>query len=291
MDVVKTGALIAQARKEKELTQKALAEQLHVSVQAVSKWERGLSCPDIGLLEPLAEALNLTVTELLSGRRGEEPKMVLNLTPHSEAWSEEEQRWTQMRFDCGISFLGLRPLKGGHAVQLLEKYPHRQGQAAVGAGRRPLWRRRSRPAFPASPLRQVSISPGLHIADYIHEAPAQIGQGIFHPRRDLLEVVPNQEAVGLQFPELLRQGRLCYLLQLAAQGPESANIAKGYIVENFQLPFAAQNLLKGRHGLAALNCRFRFSHGFQPPGGHYIAHAVKKQGTAKKYRTFIFSAP
>ena len=77
MDVVKTGALIAQARKEKELTQKALAEQLHVSVQAVSKWERGLSCPDIGLLEPLAEALNLTVTELLSGRRGEEPKMVL----------------------------------------------------------------------------------------------------------------------------------------------------------------------------------------------------------------------
>ena len=175
--------------------------------------------------------------------------MVLNLTPHSEAWSEEEQRWTQMRFDCGISFLGLRPLKGGHAVQLLEKYPHRQGQAAVGAGCRPLWRRRSRAAFPASPLRQVSISPGL------------------------------------------RQGRLCYLLQLAAQGPESANIAKGYIVENFQLPFAAQNLLKGRHGLAALNCRFRFSHGFQPPSGHYIAHAVKKQGTAKKYRTFIFSAP
>ena len=43
MDVVKTGALIAQARKEKELTQKALAEQLHVSVQAVSKWELGLS--------------------------------------------------------------------------------------------------------------------------------------------------------------------------------------------------------------------------------------------------------
>lgn len=45
MDVVKTGALIAQARKEKELTQKALAEQLHVSVQAVSKWERGAELP------------------------------------------------------------------------------------------------------------------------------------------------------------------------------------------------------------------------------------------------------
>lgn len=74
MDAVKTGALIAQARKERELTQKELAERLHVSAQAVSKWERGLSCPDIGLLEPLAEALRLTVTELLSGQRGEEPK-------------------------------------------------------------------------------------------------------------------------------------------------------------------------------------------------------------------------
>lgn len=73
MDAIKTGGLIAQARKEKELTQKDLAETLHVSAQAVSKWERGLSCPDIGLLEPLAEALGLTVTELLSGQRGEQP--------------------------------------------------------------------------------------------------------------------------------------------------------------------------------------------------------------------------
>lgn len=73
MDAVKTGGLIAQARREKELTQKDLAELLHVSAQAVSKWENGRSCPDVGLLEPLAEALSLTVTELLSGQRGEEP--------------------------------------------------------------------------------------------------------------------------------------------------------------------------------------------------------------------------
>jgi len=74
MDAIKTGGLIAQVRREKELTQKDLAERLHVSTQAVSKWERGLNCPDIALLEPLAEALGLTVTELLSGQRGEEPK-------------------------------------------------------------------------------------------------------------------------------------------------------------------------------------------------------------------------
>ena len=43
MDAMKTGGLIARRRKEKELTQRDLAEGLHVSVQAVSKWERGVS--------------------------------------------------------------------------------------------------------------------------------------------------------------------------------------------------------------------------------------------------------
>ena len=43
MDAAKTVALIAQARKEKDLTQGQLAQRLHVSVQAVSKWERGVS--------------------------------------------------------------------------------------------------------------------------------------------------------------------------------------------------------------------------------------------------------
>lgn len=74
MDVVKTGALIAQARKEKGLTQKELAEKVYVSVQAVSKWELGKNFPDLPLMEPLAEALDLTVSELLAGERGEAPR-------------------------------------------------------------------------------------------------------------------------------------------------------------------------------------------------------------------------
>ncbi len=73
MDAMKTGALIAQARKEKGLTQKELAEKVYVSVQAVSKWELGKNFPDLPLMEPLAEALDLTVTELLAGERGEQP--------------------------------------------------------------------------------------------------------------------------------------------------------------------------------------------------------------------------
>ena len=74
MDAQKTGGLIAQARKEKGLTQRELAQALHVSAQAVSKWERGLNFPDLTLLEPLGDCLGLTVSELLSGARGEEPK-------------------------------------------------------------------------------------------------------------------------------------------------------------------------------------------------------------------------
>ena len=74
MDAQKTGGLIAAARKEQGLTQKELAQALHVSAQAVSKWERGLNFPDLALLGPLGDLLGLTVSELLSGTRGEEPK-------------------------------------------------------------------------------------------------------------------------------------------------------------------------------------------------------------------------
>lgn len=57
MDNGKTGALIKKLRKEKGMTQKELADQLHITDRAVSKWERGLCAPDLSLLEPLAAAL------------------------------------------------------------------------------------------------------------------------------------------------------------------------------------------------------------------------------------------
>lgn len=69
MDKTKTGELIAAARKEKNLTQKDLAQRLHVSDRAVSKWERGAGFPDVSLLEPLAAALDLNVLDLLRGER------------------------------------------------------------------------------------------------------------------------------------------------------------------------------------------------------------------------------
>lgn len=67
------GEFIAQLRREKDLTQKALADQLHLTDKAVSKWERGLACPDITLLPALAELLGVTVEELLTASRGSVP--------------------------------------------------------------------------------------------------------------------------------------------------------------------------------------------------------------------------
>lgn len=67
MDNYVTGAIIRKLREQKKLTQEALAERLHVSSKAVSKWETGQGFPDISLLEPLAGALDISVIELLSG--------------------------------------------------------------------------------------------------------------------------------------------------------------------------------------------------------------------------------
>lgn len=62
-----TGAMIKQLRENKHLTQAQLAERLHVSDKAISKWETGKGYPDITMIEPIAEALGISVAELLSG--------------------------------------------------------------------------------------------------------------------------------------------------------------------------------------------------------------------------------
>lgn len=67
MDNGKIGELIHRLRRERGLTQLQLAERLGVSDKAVSKWERGLGCPELSLLPDLAEALELDMGKLLSG--------------------------------------------------------------------------------------------------------------------------------------------------------------------------------------------------------------------------------
>ena len=67
MDRYVTGAVIRKLREGKRMTQDELAEKIYVSGKAVSKWETGQGFPDISLLEPLAQALDISVIELLSG--------------------------------------------------------------------------------------------------------------------------------------------------------------------------------------------------------------------------------
>lgn len=66
LDAATLGTFIARIRAERGLTQRELAERLYVSDKTVSKWERGLSLPSVPLLMPLAEALGLSISELMS---------------------------------------------------------------------------------------------------------------------------------------------------------------------------------------------------------------------------------
>ena len=67
MNVKKVGEFIKQKRKEKNLTQKELAEKLSITDRAISKWERGICCPDISILKELSSILEVSVNELLAG--------------------------------------------------------------------------------------------------------------------------------------------------------------------------------------------------------------------------------
>ncbi len=100
IDRERFGPFVARLRKEKGLTQKALAQRIHVSDKAVSKWERAAGLPDITLLIPLAEALDVTVTELLRGCR----------EPAQTAVSADEAEALVRRV---LAMSGKEPARGG----------------------------------------------------------------------------------------------------------------------------------------------------------------------------------
>lgn len=68
MDNTKIGKLIYALRNEKGMTQLQLAELMNISDKTVSKWERGLGCPDVSLLLELSNIFNVDLSEMLSGQ-------------------------------------------------------------------------------------------------------------------------------------------------------------------------------------------------------------------------------
>ena len=68
VEPLELGRFISTCRKEKNLTQKQLGEELGVTDRAVSKWENGKSFPDISLIEPLCQILDISVSEFMLGK-------------------------------------------------------------------------------------------------------------------------------------------------------------------------------------------------------------------------------
>ena len=69
MDAEKFGAFLQARRRDLGMTQVELAEKLYVTAKAVSRWERGVGFPDIKLLQPLADALDVSIVELMHGEK------------------------------------------------------------------------------------------------------------------------------------------------------------------------------------------------------------------------------
>ena len=95
MNQEKIGKFIAKLRKEKGLTQEDLAEKLKVSINAVSKWERGICLMDMSLLIPLSEILNVSILDILNGEIVEEknePLIATKLLEQTVDYSSKEMQ-------------------------------------------------------------------------------------------------------------------------------------------------------------------------------------------------------
>ena len=69
MDMVKMGSLLAELRKERNLTQAELGEKLGVTNKTISRWETGNYMPSVEMLEELSTMYGMTINELLSGKK------------------------------------------------------------------------------------------------------------------------------------------------------------------------------------------------------------------------------
>lgn len=127
MDTEKIGSLIAKLRKEKGLTQKELANQLHITDRAVSKWERGLGCPDISLLDDLAKILEVSISSLLNGEEEVESAIKTTITYATESRKQRIKERVNFLFIIVIVFFLLLAISDFAKVEMrfFKKYPSR----------------------------------------------------------------------------------------------------------------------------------------------------------------------
>lgn len=113
MEQKKIGIFIAQQRKEKQMTQKQLGEVLGISDKTVSKWETGHGLPDISMIMPLCEILNINVNELLSGEHltqdtynEKAEENIMNLMKDSEEQKKRNVKDIVVSIGLIIAFVG-----------------------------------------------------------------------------------------------------------------------------------------------------------------------------------------
>jgi len=108
MDQSKIGRFIADCRREKNMTQRQLADILQISDKTISKWETGRGLPEAQFMLPLCEALGISVNELLSGEKIPENdyqrKAEENMITLAEKKRKEPRMKTVQAVKTGISF-------------------------------------------------------------------------------------------------------------------------------------------------------------------------------------------
>lgn len=120
MNTQKTGILIAEARREKGLTQKQLALQLHVSDRTISKWERGVGFPDVTLLEPLAQTLEVSIIDLIQGERGNDTPSEITIRSAIQTIGQQLKANMRKQLSCLIACIALLLFLLGLGYMVLE---------------------------------------------------------------------------------------------------------------------------------------------------------------------------
>ena len=106
MDQIKIGKFIQNKRKEKNITQQELAENLNITDRAISKWENGKCMPDVGIMQELCEILNITINDLFSGEvvnmKDTEKKLEENLLEMTRLKEEKDRQLLSLEIFIGV---------------------------------------------------------------------------------------------------------------------------------------------------------------------------------------------
>ena len=105
MDKKNTGKLIKEARLRKNHTQSELGDLIGVSNKAISRWENGESFPDVGVIEALANTLDLKIQDIVTGETHEdEDKVVVEVVRIAKLQKQERKKYIKIGI-CGLLFL------------------------------------------------------------------------------------------------------------------------------------------------------------------------------------------